>query len=157
MKVMKQINKKLFFKLTLKQVQAIVIYGIKFSISFAFLSAVSDRFGIWGNAGAQGVSWGDMSHFLSYTAILTPWSPKALIPFIGWAVTVLEIMLAALLLTPFKTKEVAFLSGVLLFIFGISMTVTIGFKAPLDYSVFSASFAAFSLAYLECLELNIYD
>jgi hypothetical protein len=35
---------------------------------------------------------------------------------------------------------------VLLTIFGISMALTLGVKAPLDYSVFTAATAAFSLA-----------
>jgi hypothetical protein len=34
----------------------------------------------------------------------------------------------------------------LLTIFGISMALTLGMKAPLDYSVFTAAAAAFSLA-----------
>src|SRR5437899_12739196 len=33
----------------------------------SFLSAVADRFGLWGPHGAKNVSWGDFAHFVEYT------------------------------------------------------------------------------------------
>ena len=32
-----------------------------------FLKSVTDRFGLWGPAGAKNVACGDMQHFLAYT------------------------------------------------------------------------------------------
>ncbi|EZH72615.1 hypothetical protein ATO12_20990 [Aquimarina atlantica] len=49
----------------------------------------------------------------------------------------------------FKTSLSAKLSGVLITLFGIDMCSTIGVKAPLDYSVFSAAGAAFGLSILK--------
>ncbi len=129
-----------------KQTQTFIIWGLKLTLAAAFLSAVADRFGMWGASGSSGVAWGNMDSFIGYTAILNPWAPKFLIPSIGWLATILEICSAILLLTPFKTKEIAFLSGILLFLFGSSMAITGGLKGVLDYSVFSASFAAFALS-----------
>jgi hypothetical protein len=44
------------------------------------------------------------------------------------------------------TRVAAFLSGWLLLLFALSMTFTLGLKAPLNFSVFTASAGAFLLA-----------
>jgi hypothetical protein len=56
------------------------------------------------------------------------------------------VIFAIALVTGFRLREAAIGSGVLLTLFGISMALTFGMKAPLDYSVFTAATAAFSLA-----------
>ena len=43
---------------------------LRIALAAAFASAVADRFGIWGQPGANGVSWGDLSHFNAYVAKL---------------------------------------------------------------------------------------
>ena len=45
-----------------------------------------------------------------------------------------------------RTRMAALLSGVLLLLFALTMTVALGIKAPLDASVFSAAGGAFLLA-----------
>ncbi len=117
----------------------------RFALAIGFLSAVADRFGFWGPAGAPGIAWGNFAKFLDYTAILNPWVPKSLIPAIGGIATFLEIVFAIALMIGFRVKETALASAILLFIFALSMTLTVGIKAPLDYSVFSAASAAFLL------------
>jgi hypothetical protein len=32
---------------------------LRVALAFSFLSAVADRFGLWGQFGVDGVSWGD--------------------------------------------------------------------------------------------------
>ena len=44
------------------------------------------------------------------------------------------------------TRIAALLSGILLILFGVTMAVALGVKAPLDFSVFSAAGGAFLLA-----------
>lgn len=134
-----------------KNMQNTIYWGMKIALSLAFISAVADRFGMWGNPGAAGVAWGSFDNFLTYTAALNPWAPKAIIPIIGWGVTILGLLLAILLVTKLKTTEVAFTSGALLLLFATSMTITAGLKGALDYSVFTASFAAFGLSSLSHL------
>ncbi|POB12544.1 hypothetical protein [Halobacteriovorax sp. DA5] len=121
-------------------------YGLKLALSFAFFSAVADRFGLWGAAGSEGVFWGNFDNFISYTKLLNPWAPAALVTILAWFVTILEVVLGLALLTNIKTKEVAFVSGVLLAIFGLAMIFTLGVKPVFDYSVFSAAFGAFYLS-----------
>jgi hypothetical protein len=72
--------------------------------------------------------------------------PAAVQPAAAVLATVGEAIFAIALITGFRLREAAIGSGVLLTIFGISMALSLGIKAPLDYSVFTAAAAAFSLA-----------
>jgi cell division protein FtsW (lipid II flippase) len=74
--------------------------------------------------------------------------PAALQPAAAVLATAGEVIFAIALITGFLLREAAVGSGVLLTAFGISMALALGMKAPLDYSVFSAAAAAFSLAVL---------
>ncbi len=121
-------------------------FFLRLGLAASLLSAVADRFGLWGPYGKLGVAWGDMTHFMLYVGKLNPWFPNATIPAVGWAVTVIEIALGALLLIGFQTRRAALLSGWLLLSFAIAMTINTGAKGPLDYSVFAASGGAFLLA-----------
>ncbi|HEV3410293.1 MAG TPA: hypothetical protein VG095_08355, partial [Chthoniobacterales bacterium] len=57
---------------------------VRIALASAFLSAVADRFGLWGAPGAAGVSWGDLEKFNAYVAQLN-WSvPAMFIPLLGW-------------------------------------------------------------------------
>src|SRR5690606_32135393 len=100
----------------------------------------------WGAPGSEGVVWGDFANFIAYTKILNPWASDSIALGLGWIATAAEVVFGVLLLSKFKTKEVAFLSGVLLCIFALSMTFTVGLKAVFDYSVLTAAFASFFLA-----------
>ena len=57
-----------------------------------------------------------------------------------------ETLFGILLVLGWQTRTTAFLSGVLLLLFAVTMTVALGIKAPLDASVFSAAGGAFLLA-----------
>src|SRR5207247_7766192 len=54
----------------------------------SFLSAVADRFGLWGPHGAKNVSWGDFAHFVEYTGAVTSLFPSSLTVSFAWAATV---------------------------------------------------------------------
>src|SRR3954466_1597151 len=115
----------------------------RFAIGASFLSAVADRFGLWGAYGAKHVSWGDFAHFVEYTGAVTSLFPSSLtVPF-AWAATVAETLFGILLITGFKVRMVSLLSGLLLVAFAIGMVTGLGIKPPLDYSFFSAAAAAF--------------
>lgn len=123
----------------------IIIYFLRFSIGLSFLSAVADRFGIWGLPGGENVVWGNFESFTQYTAILNSFIPQFLITPLAWIATVLEVILGLFLIIGFKVKVSAFLSGLLLASFGLTMAISVGIKAPFDYSVFTASAACFGL------------
>jgi len=119
---------------------------LRLALGISFLSAVGDRFGFWGPAGQAPVSWGDFSHFEAYTAKLNWFVPSAMIPALAWISTAAEVLLGFALLAGIYTRVTAFLSGLLLLLFALSMTFALGIEAPLSASVFSASAGAFVLS-----------
>lgn len=119
---------------------------LRLAIAGGFLSAVADRFGWWD---AEVSVWGNWENFLAYTEVLNPWIPQSIIPILGTLATLAEIVFAIGLIIGFKTEIFAKLSGFLLLLFALSMTFSVGIKAPFDYSVFIASAAAFSLSLMK--------
>lgn len=121
-------------------------WALRLSLATAFLSAVGDRLGAWGPHGSPHVIWGDWHHFRIYADHLNWYMPATAQPAAAVLATAAELIFAIALITGFRVRQAATGSGVLLTIFGISMALTLGMKAPLDYSVFTAAAAAFSLA-----------
>lgn len=118
----------------------------RLALGLSFLSAVADRFGLWGPYGAKNVSWGNFAHFVQYTGAVTSLFPSSLtVPF-AWAATLAETLFGILLIAGFKVRIVSVLSGLLLLSFALGMATGLGVKTPFDYSVFSAAAAAFLLA-----------
>src|SRR2546428_7920291 len=99
---------------------------VRLALAAGFLTAVTDRFGLWGPPGTTNVAWGDWNHFLAYTATLNPELPVAVIPPLGWLVTVAELALGVALLIGFLTREAAFLAGVPLLAFAVGMLLRAG-------------------------------
>ena len=128
---------------------AIVRLFARFALGASFLSAVADRFGLWGPPGAKNVSWGTFTHFAEYTGAVTSLFPSSSTVLFAWAATVAETLCGMLLIAGFKTRIISGLSGLLLLLFAIGMATGLGIKAPFDYSVFSAAAAAFLLALWE--------
>jgi uncharacterized membrane protein YphA (DoxX/SURF4 family) len=116
------------------------------ALGIPFLSAVADRFGLWGAYGQSNVSWGNYARFVEYTGKLNWFLPAATIPILAFIATVAETLLGVFLVLGWKTRVTAFLSGVLLTTFALTMTMALGVKAPLNFSVFSAAGGAFLLA-----------
>jgi thiosulfate dehydrogenase (quinone) large subunit len=123
----------------------IVLYA-RIALGAGFLSAVADRFGVWGAPGARNVAWGDFGHFLAYTAKVNPYLTASLVPAVGWFVTVCEVVLGIALIAGVQVRLAAILSGFLLLGFATGMTIGTGIKTALDASVFAASAGAFLLA-----------
>ena len=119
---------------------------VRLAVGTSFLSAVGDRFGFWGAFGQPQVAWGDFSHFLAYVVKLNWFMPSATIPALAWISTGAEVLLGTALVAGIYTRAAALLSGLLLLLFGLSMTFALGLEAPLSASVFSASAGAFLLS-----------
>lgn len=118
---------------------------LRLALGLSFLSAVADRFGLWGAFGRPNVAWGDFARFVAYTGKLNWFLPEALIPALAIVATFAETLLGVCLLVGWRTRTAALLSGILLILFAITMTVALGVKAPLDSSVFSAAGGSFLL------------
>jgi hypothetical protein len=119
---------------------------LRVGLSTSLLSAVADRFGVWGRPGSPQVAWGTFSHFLAYTKTLNPWCPPALVPALGWSATSAELVLGLALLVRFRLRWTALLTALLTGTFALAMTCVEGVHAPLNYSVFAFSAASFFLA-----------
>ena len=92
------------------------------------------------------MAWEDFSHFVANTRKLNWFAPTALIPALAWPATSAEVLLGLALDSGFFTRVAALLSVLMLLLFALTMTFALGVKAPLAFSVFSASAGAFLLA-----------
>ena len=124
---------------------ALACWFVRVALSAAFLSAVADRFGLWGPPGTEGVAWGSIEQYESYVGLLNWFVPAALFSPLGWVATMSEVLIAIGLLVGWQLRWFALAAGVLLALFATSMVLALGLKPPLDYSVFSAASAAFLL------------
>ena len=119
---------------------------VRFAVGLSFLSAVADRLGWWGAPGQPNVAWGEFDKFVEYTGRLNWFLPHALIPPLAVIATCAEIVLGLLLLAGWHTRIAALCSALLLTAFGLTMTLALGIKAPLNFSVFSAAGGSLLLA-----------
>jgi len=121
--------------------QRLGVHYARFALGAAFLSAVGGRLGIW-----KGDFAAHFRNFLQYTAEVNSFMPASTIPFLAWAATACELSLGIALIVGFRLRWVALGAAFLLAIFGTAMAISLGIKSPMDYSVFSASAAAFLLS-----------
>ena len=115
---------------------------LRIFLGIAFLSAVADRFGFYGEIGNPNIAWGNMENFIQYTALVNSFLPQSFSPFLGWTATILEIILGITLISGYRVQLVSRISAMLLFAFAFAMSVSFGVKSSLDYSVFLAGLAA---------------
>ncbi|MES2477119.1 MAG: DoxX family protein [Verrucomicrobiota bacterium] len=123
--------------------------ALRLALAGAFLSAVADRFGLWGPPGTANVAWGNFAEFLKYTGVLLSFLPAGLIPAFGWIATAGEVVLAVGLLAGWQLRWFALGSALLLFSFAASMTLALGAEPAFSYSVWTGAAAALLLACLD--------
>ena len=116
--------------------------GSRAALGVSFLLSVSDRLGLDGNPGKRGVSWGTFERFLAKVNAV---APAWMIPFLGTAATLLELLFGVTLVLGLALRWAAFGSAGLLFLFGSAMAISFGIKSPFDYSVFAAMCCALFL------------
>jgi hypothetical protein len=122
----------------------IAVWLVRVTLAFSFLSAVADRFGLWGQFGS-GVAWGDFERFTAYTSQLLWFLPPSLVSPAAVLATGAEVVVAGGLLVGWRLQWWAFAAAALLLSFALAMTGALGVKAPIDYSVWTAAAAAFLL------------
>jgi uncharacterized membrane protein YphA (DoxX/SURF4 family) len=126
-----------------------LLYGAtifaRVALAAAFLSAVADRFGLWGPQGAPNVGWGNFESFTAYVHVLAPYLSGALLHVAAWGATAVEILLGVALLLGAALRWVSFASAATLTVFGVSMFFFAGFETPFSASVFTAAAAALLL------------
>jgi putative oxidoreductase len=123
--------------------ERLAILYARLALGAAFLSGIADRFGLYSG---RNVGYGNFAGFVLYTAKVNSFMPASTIPFLAWAATAAEFSLGLALVLGLWVRWAALGSALLLILFGTAMAVSFGIKSPLDYSVFSASAAAFLVA-----------
>ena len=128
---------------------------LRMGLGIGFLSAVADRFGLWGGFGQPNVEWGNFSRFLEYTHTLNWYLPDGMTLPLGVIATGAEILFGLLLVIGWRTRVAALLSALLLLTFGVSMTIALGIKAPLNYAVLTGIGGALLLATCERFPFSV--
>src|ERR1700709_2371534 len=128
---------------------------LRVGLGVGFLSAVADRFGLWGAFGQPNVEWGNFSRFLEYTRTLNWYLPSRMILPLGVVATGAEILIGLLLLVGWRTRAAALLSGLLLLTFGAAMTLALGIKAPLNFAVLTGIGGSLLLANCESFSFTM--
>ena len=119
---------------------------LRLTLAVTLLSAVADRFGMWGGPGSTNVAWGDWPHFVAYTAKVNSFLPQGLAPTLAVMATAAELVLGVALVLGVFPRLAAWAATALFGLFAVTMTVSFGIKAPLNFSVFVDAAAAFVLA-----------
>lgn len=122
------------------------ILALRLALGIGLLSAVADRFGLWGNFGEEAVAWGNWNNFINYTSILNFNIDVTYANILGIIATIAELLIGLFLIIGYKLKHTAKFSGLLLLTFGLMMSINTNVKYALDYSVFVGCFASFLLA-----------
>lgn len=119
---------------------------VRIAVATAFLSAVADRFGLWGAPGSPNVAWGNWENFVLYSNSLNSFVSPELGEILAFIATGLEIVFALFLLAGYRTRIISIASGILLSFFAVAMTMALGIKSTFDYSVWVGVGACFLLA-----------
>jgi uncharacterized membrane protein YphA (DoxX/SURF4 family) len=128
---------------------------MRVALALGFLSSVADRCGLLGPPGTPGVAWGNFANFLTYSAAVNSFAPSMVQPALAITATILEGLLGVLLLTGLFTQLAALVTSILLLSFAAAMTISLGIKPVLDYSVLSASCGALFLAARDRYPLSV--
>src|SRR5262249_57164882 len=72
---------------------AVAAIFLRLALAAGFLSAVADRFGLWGPPGTPGVAWGGFDPFLAYTGNLLWDLTAGVVPAPGRAAPLLDAAL----------------------------------------------------------------
>ncbi|GAA4173821.1 hypothetical protein [Sphingobacterium ginsenosidimutans] len=128
---------------------------VRLAVATAFLSAVADRLGFWGAPGTANASWGNWANFVAYSNHLNFFAPAAMGNVLAIGATILEVILALLLLIGYRTRLVALLSGSLLTIFALMMTLSFGIKVTFNYSVWVGASACFLLGSFRTFPISV--
>lgn len=118
---------------------------LRLALGVGFILPVADRFGWLGEPGTQNIIWGNWENFISYTHILLPFLNRSAANVMGLIATVSEIIFGLLFIIGYKTKIAATGSFLLTLTFALFMTLSVGYKAPVNYSVYTCSAASLLL------------
>ncbi|HEY2897839.1 MAG TPA: hypothetical protein VGJ12_11915 [Gemmatimonadaceae bacterium] len=127
--------------------------SVRLLVGFAFFENVIDRLGFIGPPGAPGVSWGDFSHFIAYTAQVNAFAPAAMIPVLAVLATVAEGTFALTMLFGIRVRLAAAGSALLLLVFASAMVLS--GLSEMQYGVYLMSATSWALATVDASALSV--
>ncbi|MFI5503314.1 hypothetical protein ACIA5E_30020 [Nocardia asteroides] len=119
---------------TSARVRALVVLT-RVALGVLLAGSVADRFGLFGEPGADGVSWGSYPEFVEYTRTLLPSFAAAAAPVAAVVATVAEIGLGVALLVGIRSRFTAYAAAALFAMFALAMLTSVGFAATAEYAV----------------------
>jgi len=125
-----------------------IVIGLEFTLS------VTDRLGLLGPPG-HGVSWGDFTHFVSYTRQVNAFLPSDFAFPLAVLATAFETTLGLALIFGIGTKYVARYASVLLCLFGTAMILSGLIESQFFYGVFVLAAAAWLISTTDAAWLSI--
>lgn len=126
------------------KLQSFFCLFLRIALAATLLLAVVDRFGFLSSSSSQ-LTWGNFQSFISHSKINYVFSANSL-QIADWIITGLELILGLMLLLGIYHRFACFAAGTLFLFFAVALTVALGIKLPLNFSVFIASASAFLLA-----------
>ena len=128
---------------------------LRLALGIGFLTTVSDRLGFLGPFGTRNVEWGNWHSFIDYTGTLMPFLDRPAVTIMGGIATSLEVVIGILLIIGFKTRVAAVASCLLTLVFGLTMSIFLGIKAPINFAVFIICTASLVLATIPVYQWSI--
>ena len=119
---------------------------MRLALAFTLLAAIADKLGYWGEPGKPNILWGDWDAYVSYLHTLVPFVSKSITEILATTATIVEGALALILLIGLKVRWAAFGVGIYSLFLALVSLVSIGIKAPFNYSLFVICAAGFLLA-----------
>lgn len=126
--------------------QRLACVAFRVAMGITFLSAVADRFGLWGPPGSPNAGWGSWERFVAYSSTLNWFLPSALQEPAAALATGGELVFGAALIAGIYARHAAYGAAVLLTCFAVTMALAEGIKSPLAYSVFVDAAGSWLLA-----------
>src|SRR5262249_33568022 len=96
---------------TMERMRGFSSLFLRLALGLSFLSALADRFGLWGAFGRPNVSWGSFARFVAYTGKLNWFLPEALMPALAIMATCVEALFGLCLVIGWHTRTATLLSG----------------------------------------------
>lgn len=124
-------------------------YGVLFlrlTLAFTLLAFVADKLGLFGEPGTPTITWGDMDNFSVFLQTMLPFMPENTTQKLAVFFTVMEVILALMLLFGLKVRWAALGTGIYSLVLSMLMLVFVSLKAPFNYSLVLMCGAAFLLA-----------
>ena len=126
--------------------QQILLLVLRIALGITLLVPVADRLSLIGMPDEKNISWGNWANFALYTHKLNPSVSADVADVLAILATLGEAGFGILLVLGLFTRWAALGAGLLIGAFALAMTIALGYKAPINYSVWVDSAASLLLA-----------